>query len=91
MTPFDRIREGVWRARGAFAAGSPQPIEIAAIELLTPEDGVRLMSIIDPMANVENWLRDDGSPGLQIDVDGVIVRWPARWLALPNGGWKDVP
>lgn len=68
-------------------------IDLAALELLTPEDGLKVLSLLQPedICGRMPWLRDDGRPGAQLEVEGVLVRWPQRSIALPGGGWRNEP
>ena len=86
----DNFLQGLLRARRAMAAAN---IDLAAIELMTPEDGERLLALLEPqdVCGRMAWLRDDGSPGAQIELEGVLVRWPQRRIARFGGGWVDSP
>jgi hypothetical protein len=80
------IQEALYGLTHFFAMHQLTP---AVVELSSPEDGMRLRSMlgsellympqfVDPKADVWN----------QVELMGVIIRWPARAYAIPGGGYE---
>ena len=88
MNTYAEFMEGLYRARIAMEKAGLTP---CAIDLSSPDDGVRLLAMIPPGEVVGQWLREDGSAGHSIEIAGLLVRWPTRQIALRGGGYKDFP
>jgi hypothetical protein len=89
-TEFNKVKQGLASLRQAFAFAQIQP---AILELATPDDGARLLRMLDieHQLYVEPGMTQKGEYRNQVEIMGVIVRWPTKRLAMPSGGWKEVP
>lgn len=87
---FSKIKLGLASLRQAFAYAGLTP---AILELSTPDDGRRLLRMLDieHQLYVEPGMNEDGKYRNQTTIMGIIVRWPTERMALPTGGWKEVP
>lgn len=84
----DEFLRGLWIARQTMQRAG---IDLASIDLMSPMDGMRLMAMLDPhdLTGQVPWLRKDGTPGSQLEIEGILVRWPQQRFVLPGGGWRD--
>lgn len=83
--PIDDIKEGIWRLRTAFERHHITP---AVIEIGSPEEGMRLRSMISPLDVMPQFVDDTAKVWNQIELVGVIIRYPAKAYAMPKGGFE---
>ena len=77
--PFTEIRGALWQLRMAFEKHHMTP---AILELADARQSRFLLSMIDPQQMpIVNGMDERGKPMRQVEIEGVIVRWPARVIS----------
>ena len=79
--PFTEISAALWQLRMAFEKHHMTP---AILELADARQARFLLDMIEPKCtHVINGMDSKGNPTRQVEIEGVIVRWPAR--VIPTG------
>ncbi len=80
------IQDGLYALTHFFAMHRITP---AVVELSSPGDGARLCSMLGPeLMRMPRFVDPKAAVWNQVELMGVIVRWPAEAYALPHGGYE---
>ena len=78
--PFAEIRGALCQLRRAFEKHHMTP---AILELADARQSRHLLAMIDPQhMPIVNGMDAKGNPMRQVEIEGVIVRWPARVISM---------
>lgn len=86
--PFTEIRGALWQLRRAFEKHHMTP---AILELADARQSRFLLSMIEPQYTpVINGMDEKGNPTRQVEVEGVLIRWPARVVSTGSNSFDYV-
>ena len=86
--PFNEIRAALWQLRRTF---EKHRMTTAILELADARQSRYLLSMLDPQhMMVINGMDQKGKPMRQVEIEGVIVRWPAHVVSTGADGFDYV-
>ena len=86
--PFTEIRAALWNLRRTFEKHHMTP---AILELADLRQARHLLAMIGPGSIPPiNGMDEKGRPMRQVEIEGVIVRWPARVVSTGYYGFDYV-
>lgn len=82
--PFTEIRSALWNLRCTFEKHYMTP---AILELADARQSRHLLAMLDlaHTGPVTAGMDQKGNPTRQVEIEGVIIRWPARVLSCGEG------
>lgn len=80
--PFTEIQAALWNLRRVFEKHHMTP---TILELADPRQSRYLKAMLDPATIIAIGMDLKGNPTRQIEIEGIIVRWPAQMLPVGEG------